>query len=106
MPETCVTDQPEASRYVIEADGERAGLLQYRLQADRITFTHAEVDPAREGQGLGSELTAFALDDARSRGLDVLPRCPFVASYMQRHPEYAELVPPAVRPQFGLPPGN
>jgi hypothetical protein len=102
MAQIRVTDRPEDSRYVIETDGHPAGLLQYRLEADRITFTHAEIDPAREGQGLGSELTAFALDDARSRGLEVLPRCPFVASYVQSHPEYSDLVPEAVRSRFGL----
>ncbi len=102
MAETRVTDQPETRRYVIESDGEHAGLLLYRLEPDRIIFTHAEIDPDREGQGLGSQLAAFALDDARARGLEVLPRCPFVESYMQRHPEYADLVPADQRSQFGL----
>jgi uncharacterized protein len=102
MPDTRVTDRPETRRYVIEANGEPAGLLQYRLEAHRIIFTHAEIDPDREGQGLGSQLAAFALDDARSRGLEVLPRCPFVESYMQRHPEYTDLVPAELRPRFGL----
>lgn len=102
MPQTRVTDQPEAHRYVIETDGEPAGLLQYRLEPHRITFTHAEIDPDREGQGLGSQLAAFALDDARCRGLEVLPRCPFVESYVQRHPEYTDLVPADLRSRFGL----
>ena len=102
MPDTRVTDQPDARRYVVEADGELAGLLQYRLEPDRIIFTHAEIDPAREGQGLGSQLAAFALDDARSRGLEVLPRCPFVESYVQLHPEYTDLVPADLRSRFGL----
>ena len=87
---------------MIEVDGERAGLLQYRLDGERISFTHAEIDPAREGQGLGSTLSAFALDDARARGLAVLPRCPFVQSYMQRHSEYVDLVPENQRTRFGL----
>jgi uncharacterized protein len=102
MTDTRVTDRPEGRRYVIEADGKPAGLLQYRLDAQRIIFTHAEIDPDREGQGLGSQLAAFALDDARSRGLEVLPRCPFVESYMQRHSEYTDLVPADQRSRFGL----
>jgi predicted GNAT family acetyltransferase len=102
MTDTRVTDRPEARRYVIEVDGEPAGLLQYRLDAQRIIFTHAEIDPDREGRGLGSQLAAFALDDARSRGLEVLPRCPFVESYMQRHPEYTDLVPADQRSRFRL----
>ncbi|MEO6857199.1 MAG: GNAT family N-acetyltransferase [Solirubrobacteraceae bacterium] len=102
MPDVAITDHPEAARYVIEIDGEQAGLLLYRLEDGRITFTHAEIDPAHEGQGLGSKLSAYALDDARSRGLSVLPRCPFVQSYLQRHREYVDLVPEAVRARFGL----
>jgi uncharacterized protein len=102
MAEIRVQDQTDAHRYVIEVDGERAGLLQYRLEGDCISFTHAEIDSAREGQGLGSTLSAFALDDARSRGLSVLPRCPFVQSYMQRHSEYLDLVPEPDRSRFGL----
>lgn len=97
-----ITDQPVAERYVIAVDGEQAGLLLYKLDGDTITFTHAEIDPAHEGQGLGSALSAHALDDARARGLAVLPRCPFVQAYVQRHPEYADLVPEAQRARFGL----
>jgi hypothetical protein len=97
MPDPRVADHPDAHRYVIEVDGEPAGLLLYRLDGDRITFTHAEIDPAREGQGLGSALAVFALDDARARGLAVFPRCPFIATYMQRHPEYTDLVPESAR---------
>jgi predicted GNAT family acetyltransferase len=102
MPETHVADRPETSRYVIEVDGESVGVLQYRLEKDRITLTHAEVDPASERQGLGSALTAFALDDARARGLAVFPRCSFVRAYVQRHREYVDLVPESAREQFGL----
>ncbi len=97
-----VTDQPDAGRYVVAVDGEQAGLLLYRLQGDRITFTHAEINPEREGQGLGSALTAHALDEARARGLEVLPRCPFVQAYVQRHREYVDLVPEDARARFGL----
>jgi uncharacterized protein len=102
MPETHVADQPDAHRYVIEVDGEPAGLLVYRLGEDRITFTHAEIDPAREGEGLGSTLASFALDDARARGLAVFPRCSFVQTYLQRHREYVDLVPESAREQFRL----
>ncbi len=102
MPEVAITDHPAERRYVIEVDGEPAGLLLYRRGDGQITFTHAEIDPGHEGQGLGSKLSAFALDDARSRGLSVLPRCPFVQSYLQRHAEYVDLVPEAERAGFGL----
>ena len=52
---------------------------------------HTEVDPAAEGTGVGSQLVAAALEDIRGRGLSVLVVCPFIRSYIRRHPEYAEL---------------
>jgi predicted GNAT family acetyltransferase len=55
-------------------------------------FTHTEVDPAFEGHGIGSALAAGALDDARRRGLVVVPSCPFIRAYITRHPEYADLL--------------
>ena len=54
----------------------------------RVIFTHTEIDPAYEGQGLGSKLAGGALDFARAAGHPVVPLCPFIASYIERHPEY------------------
>ena len=87
-----VADRPERSRYEIELEGERAGLLTYRLAGSMITHRHTEIDPSFGGRGLGSALVRFALDDARARGLTVMPRCPFVAAFIVRHPEYEDLV--------------
>jgi uncharacterized protein len=53
---------------------------------------HTEVEPRLEGQGLGAVLVRGALDDARARGELVVPRCPFVAAFIHRHPEYEDLV--------------
>ena len=93
-----VHDNPERSRYEVWADGELAGFTDYRLHDDRITFVHTEVEPAREGAGLGSRLARFELDDARSRGLEIVPQCPFVAAYIGRHrDEYLDAVVPAFR---------
>lgn len=100
MSET-IADNPERQRYEIRVDGEVAGFVQYRLQPGQIAFIHTEVDNRFEGQGLGSKLAAFALDDARERGLAVLPFCPFVKGYIQRHREYADLVPEERRAEFG-----
>jgi len=89
-----LADNPEESRYEIRAGGELAGFTQYRLRPnDAIAFVHTEIDDRFEGQGLGSRLIGFALDDVRGRGLEVLPICPFVKAYIERHPEYADLVP-------------
>jgi len=101
--ETSVVNEPEAERYAITADGAPAGFTQYRERPGLIAFVHTEVDPRFEGQGVGSALIRFALDDARARGLIVLPFCPFVNAYIQRHPDaYADLVPADWRAKFGL----
>jgi len=57
-------------------------------------LVHTEVDPDYEGQGIAGALAQYALDDARSRGLGVVPRCAFVQAYLARHPDYADLVVP------------
>ena len=89
---TEVKDVPERRRYEITADGEAAGYAEYILTDTLITFTHTEVDPAFEGKGVGGALVRGALDDARSRGLSVLPMCPFVKSWIERHRDYTDLV--------------
>jgi predicted GNAT family acetyltransferase len=101
MSETIV-DNPEQRRYEISLDGEVAGFAQYKDEPGQIAFTHTEVDDRFEGQGLGGKLVAFALDDARGRGLAVLPFCPFVKSYIQRHREFVDLVPEDRRTEFDL----
>ena len=57
-----------------------------------ITLIHTEVAPQYEGHGLGDQLVAYALDDVRTRGLRIVPVCPFVAAYLRRHTEYEDLV--------------
>jgi predicted GNAT family acetyltransferase len=83
---------PEESRYEIR-DGDRVlGLAAYRRRGDTTVFTHTEVDPDAGQDGLGSTLVRAALDDVRSRGGSVVPRCSFVRGWIERHPEYADLV--------------
>ena len=93
MSEPVVTQVPEESRYELRIDGELVGVEEYRLRDDRIVLTHTEVDTARREHGLGSMLVKAALDDARAAGLAVIPVCPFVARYIEQHPEYANLLP-------------
>jgi predicted GNAT family acetyltransferase len=97
-----VTDNAGEKRYEIRSDGELAGFLQYRLRPASIELVHTEIDEEFEGRGLGSRLISFALDDAREKGLAVLPFCPFVNDYMQRHRQYVDLVPEGRRKDFGL----
>ncbi|MGW5877050.1 GNAT family N-acetyltransferase [Nocardiopsis terrae] len=89
---TEVTDVPDKRRYEVRADGEVAGYAEYILTDDLITFTHTEIDPAFEGRGMGSVLVREALDDVRGRELAVLPLCPFVKGWIERHRDYADLV--------------
>jgi predicted GNAT family acetyltransferase len=82
-------------RYEVWADGELAGYTQYGLGRGRIAFVHTKVEESYEGLGLGSRLAHAALDDARARGLVVVPLCPFIAGYIERHlDEYRDLVAP------------
>lgn len=101
-PEVEVVDVPEGSRYEARLGDTLMGFVAYRLTTGRITFLHTEVPPEAEGRGIGSRLARFVLDDARTRGLQVRPLCPFIAAWIRRHPEYAELVvetpAPAVSP--------
>ena len=94
MVSTEFVDNPTASRFELRADGELLGSIVYRLHGDVITLVHTEVDPAHSGQGHAATLARSALDDARSRGMKVVPMCPYVASYIGKHPEYADLVAP------------
>jgi uncharacterized protein len=87
-----VVNVPEKSRYELRLGDRLIGLAAYRRRNGRIAFTHTEVDESCEGRGLGSLLAATALEDARQEGLEVAPLCPFMAHYIRRHPEYAELV--------------
>jgi predicted GNAT family acetyltransferase len=90
--ETRVVDGRAALRFEVYAGERLAGWAAYARKGGVITFTHTEVDPAFEGRGLGSVLVRGALDAARAEGLEVVPVCPFVRSYVERHPEYADLV--------------
>ena len=68
------------------------GFAAYRISGDVITFTHTEVDDRMEGHGVGSRLAHAALEDVRSQGKQVRPLCAFIAAYIQRHPEFQDLV--------------
>jgi uncharacterized protein len=97
-----VADDPGEGRYEVFADGDLAGFVTYQLSDNRISLQHTEVDDAFEGHGVGGTLVSKTLDDARARGLEVLPFCPFVKSYIAKHPEYLDLVPEAERDRFDL----
>jgi uncharacterized protein len=87
-----VTDRPEDSRFELRDGDTLVGFARYHLRGRAIVFTHTQVSEEYEGQGAGSQLAREALDDARRRGLRVVALCPFIHSWIERHPDYADLV--------------
>ena len=74
------------------AEGGYTAVAAYRIEGDRISFTHTVVPEEVEGQGVGSRLIRAALDQVRDKGLKVVPVCYFVKGYIERHPEYQDLL--------------
>jgi uncharacterized protein len=88
-----VVNEPDRHRYEIRADDQLAGFADYRRRPDgTVIFTHTQIEPAFDGRGLGSTLARAALDDVRRRQVKLVARCPFIAGYIERHPEYQDLV--------------
>jgi predicted GNAT family acetyltransferase len=100
--ETAIQKNSEQSRYELIVDDTVAGVVEYVDKDDYVELTHTEVDPSHEGEGLGSQLARAVLDSLRNDNRAVIPSCPFIRSYLQRHPEYVELVPAERRTDFGL----
>ena len=87
-----VVDEPARQRYEARIGGRVAGFTEYRAVRGRVILVHTEVDPQFEGRGVGSRLASGALDDIRARGLKVTVKCPFIAAFLKRHPDYLDLV--------------
>ena len=92
----------EKHQYELLSSGQVIGKAEYQLIGQAVMFTHTEVNSSREGEGLGSQLVQFALEDVKAQGKQVIPLCPFVADYIKRHPDYLTLVHPEQRGALGL----
>jgi predicted GNAT family acetyltransferase len=93
MSDVVVTNNEAEKRYEARLDGELAGAAYYDTADDLIVFTHTEVDDAFEGHGVGSALARGALDDVRADGRRrVVARCPFIRGWIERHPDYQDLL--------------
>ena len=90
-PDTDVIDNPARHRFELTIEGHTA-VIDYEPMEGGLVFAHTIVPPELEGRGVGGRLVKAALGVMRERGLKVRPDCPFVASYIGRHPEYADLV--------------
>jgi uncharacterized protein len=89
MPD--ITDNTTSSRYEMPFDGHIA-FVTYARQGEKVVLLHTEVPEALSGRGIGSALARSVLEDIRSRDLRVVPKCEFIAGYIERHPEFADLV--------------
>jgi len=87
-----VVDNAELSGYEAELEGRRVGFIAYRRRNDTLVMFHAEVDPEVEGRGIASAMATAAFDDVRARGLTIVASCPFIESFLERHPEYDSIV--------------
>lgn len=86
-----VTDNPAQNRYELVVDGVTA-IVEYQRAGDLVDLTHTEVPQALAGRGVGSALARGTLDLVRTTGLKVRPSCPFIAAFIERHPDYQDLV--------------
>lgn len=86
MTDLKIENNGDSSRFEVTVNGKLAR-LDYRIEPGTIFLLHVEVPAEEEGRGIASSLAKTALDFARDRGLKVVPRCPFVAAYMRKHPE-------------------
>lgn len=86
-----VTDNPALSRFEMAVDGVTA-FVAYRREGDVLALVHTEVPQALSGRGVGSALARGTLDLIRAAGIKIRPLCPFIAAFIQRHPNYADLV--------------
>lgn len=91
-PAPTLTDHPDAARFEAHVGDDLAGVIEYRRFRGRIALIHTRVMDGFEGRGVGAALARFALDAARAEGIGVTPICPFVAAYLERHPEDRDLV--------------
>lgn len=87
-----IANHPERHRYEIAVDGTKAAEIVYHMHgADTIELVHTEVKPQFEGQGLASKIAAFAFEDARNRGLKVIPTCTYIQGWLRKHPEWNDI---------------
>lgn len=88
-----VSDAPELERFEArDEQGELAGYVTYQVTGSVIVYTHTEVKPAFQGKGVGGSLAEAAMSDARQRGRTVIPICPYLSKWLDKRPEYEDIV--------------
>ena len=87
-----VRNNGDEQRFEARVDGALVGFAEYRRHPGVVEFIHTEVDPEYQGRGVAARLAAGALDQVRSAGDKIIARCPYIASYLRRHPDQQDLV--------------
>ncbi|NJR12873.1 N-acetyltransferase [bacterium] len=82
-----VINNEEEKRFELHL-GRQVAFVEYMIAGNNIIFTHTEVPPEFEGQGVGNKLAKYVLDDAVAHGYKIQPLCPFIGAYVRRHPDY------------------
>ena len=93
-PELLLLDAPDRERFevLVAEDGTMASLVTYRRSQAWIALLHTEVQAGFEGRGIGSRTAQLIFDDARTRGLKIVPKCPFILRWLERHPEQHDIL--------------
>ena len=86
-----ITNNTETNQFELTTEGKTA-IVEYELEDNQIAFLHTEVPPQLEGRGIGSALAKHVLEYAKEKHLQVKPYCPFIRTYIERHPEYQSLL--------------
>ena len=102
MSTLTLKNNPERHRYEAFADGVLVGYAIYNLLGDSLAITHTEVLREHEGKGIGSYIAREVLADARKQGKYVVPKCSFIAAYLSKHRDDADLVPPEIHATFRI----
>ena len=92
MNRTILNNNTERHRYELIDDGKLVCFSEYDLSGRAVRFLHTEVVQGHEGKGYGSVLAKQALDDVRAQHKKVIPLCEFIAGYIRKHGEYADLI--------------
>jgi uncharacterized protein len=90
-PSFSIIHRAEARRYEVTVDG-HISVCEYELAEKRMVFTHTLVPPELRGRGIAEQLVRAALADARAQGRQVVPACSYVATFIERHAEYRDLL--------------
>lgn len=91
MQRTTLNDNTRAHRFELLEDDAVVGIVQYSISGNTMTMTHTEVPDEYKGKGYGSELARLSLNRIREQQMKVIPSCQFIAAFIRKHQEYADL---------------